>query len=637
LETLEDRSLLSTSSAQLAFSTYQGGSDYDAASAVAVDASGNVYVTGSTTSSKDFPIRNAFQPVQGGPEDAFVAEYNPSGNRLWSTYLGGSGQEQGNGIAVDASGNVYVTGLTTSRDFPTTADALQPKLAGTQNAFVVKLTASGRLAYGTYLGGSSRDTGNGIAVDAAGDVYVTGVTFSKDFPTTAGVAQSQFGGSSDAFVTELDPTRGGGPVYSTYLGGNNSDAGTAIAVDPSGNAYITGQTSSHNFPTTASAFSSNFTGDTSAFVAKLGPGGTLAYSTYLGGGPAPMPGYPADGGSGIAADASGNAYITGQTFSSNFPTTAGAVQTSLAGPSDAFVTKLDTRQSGASGLVWSTYLGGDQAEAGSAIALDPAGNVSVTGNTASLNFPTTSGALQTQLAGRYNAFVAQLSVSGGLTFSTYLGGNGTDGGNGIAADAAGNIYVVGITDSPNFPTTPGAVQPTFGGVEDAFVSHLGLAASPGGGGGGGGSGVSSTGSPARTPSPFGETLRGERLEFFFALSQMYQAAFSVQMQALQVQSVLAAALASGTISSAQEASALLSLAQVTLAADAELLQVNAITMNLELALSSAQQNMQSLSQMLSSLRFNPAGLNQVTDALDQATASVNQVTSGLDQVLQSLN
>ena len=326
------------------------------------------------------------------------------------------------------------------------------------------------LLYSTYLGGSGFDgvDGAGIAVDASGNAYVTGFTTSTNFPTTPGAFQITFGGVENAFVTKLNPT-GSGLVYSTYLGGSTGlggggDEGLGITVDASGNAYVTGVTHSTNFPTTLGAFQAVLGGDQDAFVTKLSPtGSALVYSTYLGG-------LDQDEGFGIAVDSLGNAYVSGFTASTNFPTTPAAFQTALGGGfGDAFVAKLDPT---GSALVYSTYLGGVDFDAGFGIALDTSSNAYVTGFTASTNFPTTPGAFQTVFTGG-DAFVAKLDPTGSaLVYSTLLGGSFDDRGQGIAVDAAGNAYVTGSTQSADFPTTPGAFQTTFGGGGDAFVTKL---------------------------------------------------------------------------------------------------------------------------------------------------------------------
>ncbi|MGA2610109.1 MAG: choice-of-anchor D domain-containing protein [Terriglobia bacterium] len=405
----------------------------------------------------------------------------------YSTYLGGSGWDQGSSIAVDAAGNAYVTGYTESADFPT-ANPLQATLRGTcgtapntyacPDVFVTKLNPSGSaLVYSTYLGGSGWDQGSGIAVDAAGNAYVTGTTYSADFPTAnplqaTNKAAAAHPGHDTAFVAKLSST-GSALVYSTYLGGSNEDAASGIAVDSSGNAYVTGGTSSTNFPT-VNPFQATCGGSWQncgdAFVAKLNPAGSaLVYSTYLGGS-------GGDGASGIAVDAAGNAYVTGTTDSTNFPT-ANPLQANCDGCAnnnrrDAFVAKLNPA---GSALVYSTYLGGSSYDDGTGIAVDAAGNAYVAGRTYSTDFPTAN-PLQSTCGGcgspnyHDDAFVAKLNPTGtALVYSTYLGGSNEEAATGIAVDSSGNAYVTGFTNSTDFPTA-NPLQPGYG--VDAFVAEL---------------------------------------------------------------------------------------------------------------------------------------------------------------------
>jgi hypothetical protein len=277
------------------------------------------------------------QPVLRGSGDAFVAKINVAGTALvYSTYLGGGSvdPDQGNGIAVDLAGNAYVTGTTTSTDFPTTAGAFQAVFGGNLDAFVVKLNPTGSaLVYSTYIGGSSTEFGRSIAVDLAGNAYVTGLTASTDFPTVNPL-QPVLGGLEDAFVVKLNPT-GSALVYSTFLGGSGSDDATGIAVVLAGNAYVIGTTASTDFPTTPGVFGAVLNGLEDAFVTKLNPTGSgFVYSTYLGGS-------DGDHGNGIAVDLAGNAYVIGTTASTDFPITAGAFQTT-GSTQLAFVAKLAT-------------------------------------------------------------------------------------------------------------------------------------------------------------------------------------------------------------------------------------------------------------------------------------------------------
>jgi hypothetical protein len=323
---------LSAAGSTLAFSTYIGKSGDDQGFGIAVDAGGNVYVAGYTIASNFATTAGAFQIVIGGSVDLFVTKFNPAGSALiYSTFLGGAGSDLPYSIAVDSSGNAYVSGYTGSSNFPATGGAYQVSLGGSIDAFVTKLNSTGTaLVYSTYVGGTTAERGYAIAIDSGGNAYLTGPTDSTNFPTTAGAYQTTYGGSADAFVTKLNPA-GSALVYSTYLGGSGTEDGRGIAVDSSGNAYITGNTSSTNFPVT-NAYQGTSGGAQDAFVTKLNPAGSaLVYSTYLGG-------TASDQGQAIAVDAAGLAYVAGYTTSTNFPSVA-PFQASNAGGQDAFVIK----------------------------------------------------------------------------------------------------------------------------------------------------------------------------------------------------------------------------------------------------------------------------------------------------------
>jgi hypothetical protein len=477
----------------LVYSTYLGGSGGDQGFGIAVDAAGAAYVTGET-SSADFTAGctapcTVLDATLGGSRDAFVAKLNATGTALvYSTYLGGSGFDRGFGIAVDAAGAAYVTGETSSADFPAGCTApctvLDGSLGGAEDAFVVKLNATGTaLVYSTYLGGSSNEFGLGIAVDATGAAYVTGVTFSADF--TAGctapctVLKATRGGSSDAFVTKLNAT-GTALVYSTYLGGSGSESGTGIAVHATGAAYVTGGTTSADFTAGCTApctvLDGSHGGLEDAFVVKLNATGTaLVYSTYLGGS-------GSDTGLGIAVDAAGAAYVTGFTGSTDFTAGCTAPCTVLNGSLggfDAFVTKLNAT---GTALVYSTHLGGSAHDTGRGIAVDAAGAAYVAGSTGSTDFTAGCTApctvLDGSLGGIEDAFVVKLNATGtALVYSTYLGGSGSEFGNGITVDATGAAYVTGGTTSADF--TAGCTAPctvldgTLSGFSDAFVAKIG--------------------------------------------------------------------------------------------------------------------------------------------------------------------
>ncbi len=392
----------------------------------------------------------------------------------YSTFLGGSSHELAAGIAVDATGSVYVVGTTQSPDFPTTAGAFRRTGAAGNfsDVFVSKINSTGTaLIYSTFIGGSDLDFGRRIAVDRLGNAYITGQTKSTNFPTTAGAFDRSFNvltcprcgiDQYDAFVAKLNPA-GSALVYSTFLGGTDIDDARGIAVDGSGNAYVTGETTSPDFPTTAGALSRTNHGAYDVFVTKLNAAGSaLIYSTYLGG-------TDVDNGERIAVDADGQALVLGFSSSSDFPTTAGALDVTANGGFDITLTKLNAA---GTGLVYSTFLGGSDSEFAGGLAVDAAGNTYVSGTTASVNFPTTAGAVdRTQQGG--DAFVSKINPAGSaLIYSTLLGGTASDGATAVQADAAGNAWVTGITSSIDFPVTPNAAPTSFHGVADAFVTEL---------------------------------------------------------------------------------------------------------------------------------------------------------------------
>ncbi|HTR38267.1 MAG TPA: SBBP repeat-containing protein [Bryobacteraceae bacterium] len=387
---------------------------------------------------------------------------------VYSTYLGGNGNENGLGMAVDAAGSVFITGATGSANFPTTLGSFKTKASGAEwEAFVSKLNAAGTsLIYSTYLGGSGGSAGLSLAVDTAGNVYVTG-TANDGFPTTPGAFQTSCAAPGNAFVSKLDAA-GSSLIYSTYLGASTGGGvgGNSIAVDPSGNAYVTGYTSSFDFPTTVNAFQTTLhaSSGVTAFVSKLNAAGSaLVYSTYLGGNYLEL-------GTGIAVDALGSAYVVGSTGSSDFPTTSAAFQPTLHGARNAFITKLNAT---GSGLIYSTYLGGSWYDWAYGISLDAGHNAYVTGEAGSSDFPTTPSALQSAPAGTaIAAFTAKVNSTGSaLLYSTYLGGMSGASGRAVTVDASGDAYVTGYAYA-GFPTTSDAFQSVFGGGDDVFISKL---------------------------------------------------------------------------------------------------------------------------------------------------------------------
>jgi len=422
----------------LSYSTFFGGNFGEAAYGVKVDTNGSIYLAGETLSRVfSGPAGTNSQSSFGGGRfngDAFVAKFGPGGtNLVYFTYIGGSGNEGARDLAIDDAGHAFITGFTDSTNFPVLLPGgpvfgLTNQINGKidhrvhkypSDAFITELEVDGAsLIYSAYLGGSLAEVAAGIALDPAGNAYITGYTFSSNFPVV-NAFQPVLNGSNDVFVSKIAPL-GSALLYSTYLGGSGGDYGSGIAIDTVGNAYVTGQTQSSNFPTSAGAFQSasggcgsNFPNLCDAFVAKLNSTGTaLVFSTYLGGS-------SDDSGMGIAVDADGNAYVTGTTNSTNFPTTTDAFQTTYAGGydvytfRDAFVTKLNPT---GSALVYSTYLGGRSVDSAHGIAVDGSGSAYVAGSTNSSNFPTTPGAFQAightgggYSSNTYDAFVAKFS------------------------------------------------------------------------------------------------------------------------------------------------------------------------------------------------------------------------------------
>jgi len=502
---------------QLSYSTYLGGSGAESCStitnlpftpgcpAIAVDAASNAYVTGATTSS-DFPqTTGEYQPTlgAGATANAFIAKFNSIGQLVFATYLGGSGLDYTAGIAVDSGFDVVVAGTTNSGNFPTngsnTAFQATP-VTGGQHVFVSKLDPTGRtLLYSTYLSGSGVDIASGIALDPGGNAYVTGTTTSTEsqtgFPSTVGAYQVSSKSTNQFFFTKVDPNASGsGSVpYSTYIGGSSPStgivAGGGIAVDGTSNAYITGGTNFTDMPL-LNAYQATNEGGFDAFAVKINAAGVtgtqLLYATYLGGS-------GDDYGYGIAVDSGGDAYVTGSTQSTDFNVTGTTTTTSLQpnnhGGTDAFVAKLGIPCIGTScttfevPLNYFTYLGGSGTDTGTAITVDNTGGARITGFTNSADFPIVGSAVQTTYqGGNYDAFFARVDTLATCTpignpscvptsTTSYLGGNGTDIGTGIAQDQQGSSYLTGETTSTNFPVV-NAGQGTLDGPSDAFVTKL---------------------------------------------------------------------------------------------------------------------------------------------------------------------
>jgi hypothetical protein len=470
------------------YSNYLGGDLYDHSLAIAIDSSGNAFITGDTLST-DFPGRGSSQPPTTYYFDVFVTMFNSTGSLSYSTVLGGTqydenmgnDREGGRSIAVDSSGYAHITGTAPSSDFPSTVSAFQGTHgSGIWDAFYTVLTPSGGLAYSSFLGGVNSEFGNGIALDSNGNAYITGEvrpfqSESPDFPTVLPL-QAAPGGGPDAFVVKInfDPTDipSTNVAFATYLGGNGTDSGKGISVDSSGNVYITGETNSSDFPGAAtSLIQPTIGGGTDAFVIKMNTAGSnITYSTYIGG-------LTNDYGTAITVDSFGSAYVTGYLAinsatpvgSYNFPLVS-PIQDELFGWNEAFVTKINAA---GNGIVYSTFLGGSGGDSGNCIAVDNSGTAYVAGGTGSSDFPiisaidgydTLRGAVHPTGLFQYgDAFITRINSGGtGFLYSTFLGGDGDDvttnpGADyayGIAVDNDGNVYLTGYTSAQNFPGAP---------------------------------------------------------------------------------------------------------------------------------------------------------------------------------------
>jgi hypothetical protein len=451
------------------FSANVGGAGFDEGFAVATDTAGNVYVAG-LTNSPSFPGTNT-EP--SGADDMFVSKFSPSGQLLYSLLVGGSSFDEVSGIALDASGNLYVTGLTGSPDFPIVNGFQTTFGGGFSDAFILKLDPDGNIAYSSYLGGSGdNESGSGIAVDGNGNAYIVGRTNSSDFPTLNAFQGAYGGGIADAFIAKVN-TRAAGTsslVFATYLGGPLFDSGNAIAIDSDGNAFVTGGTGCC-IPTTPDAYQTYAQGTSAVFVTKLESDGNLLYSTLVGGS-----GH--DLGRGIVIDGSGNVYATGETDSLDFPVTPQGFQTTSNASQfnqTAFVFELNPAAGGTASLIYSSYLGGQGPDSGSGIAVDKSGRVFVTGYTGSPDFPVQN-PIQVGLGAQQNAFLAELDPTvvgtSGLLFATFLGDTFNNQSLAIALASDQRLALTGFMDRfsrdafvdyfsfdtvPPVPTVPGDI------------------------------------------------------------------------------------------------------------------------------------------------------------------------------------
>ncbi|MDD5427306.1 MAG: SBBP repeat-containing protein, partial [candidate division Zixibacteria bacterium] len=438
------------------FSTYLGGSIEDWGFDITVDKDSNIYVTGMTYS-VDFPVEAPLIDTLTGTSDIFVTKLKTSGDSLFfSTYLGGNGSDFGLALTVDEDSYCYLTGTTYSTDFPVVS-ALQETPGGNGDLFIIKLNPAGdSILYSTYLGGNGYDGGEDIVIDDERNIYVTGGTDSDNFPVASPLYTNKL--QRDAFVSKIS-SDGSVLLFSTYLGGDKGDFGKALGLDGAGNILILGTTNSDNFPSHR-AIQDERSGLYDAFLTRISNSGTsLIYSTYLGG-------LDDDWAIDMKVDADGYAYLTGYTFSLDFPK-KNAFQNTKAALADAFVTKVDS--SGVF-LIYSTFLGGNQNDYSQGIAFDAAGRVYVSGSTESTNFPLKR-EIQTYQAAS-DAFITKFNATASLLFfSSYLGGNAGDAANCLEVDLNGHIYLAGSTSSTDFPMA-NPLYDTLTGVKDVFITKI---------------------------------------------------------------------------------------------------------------------------------------------------------------------
>ena len=434
----------------LTYSTYIGGSDSERGYGIAVSDDGSYFITGSTDSD-DFPTKNAYDNTRNGDRDVFITKFSSNDSLLWSTFFGGNHLDYSKDIAFGEDGSCYIIGTTMSPDFPT-ENAFDSTHNGYDDVFLAKFSATGALLWSTYFGGSDHDYGYSIAVASDGSCYVTGETQSIDFPTKHAFDNTYNGGNFDAFISKFSTN--GILLWSTYLGGSSNDNGYSIATT-CGSCFVTGFTWSSEFPT-LNANDSTHNGNRDAFITKFNADGSLLYSTFFGGS-------YIDEGNAIAVSCDGSFYVTGYTVSSDFPT-MNAFNDTYGSWGDVFVAKFTL-----TGVpLWSTFLGGNSIERSYDIIASTDGGCFVTGETGSTNFPTKN-TFANYSEDNYDAFITKFSSEGDLLWSTYLSGNKTDEGNGIAVTANSSCYIIGTTFSPDFPTE-NAFDDTLGAVTDAFIT-----------------------------------------------------------------------------------------------------------------------------------------------------------------------
>jgi hypothetical protein len=454
----------------LSYSTYLGGSDSEGNTHITVDQEKNVWITGSTWSANFPTTTNAYNRTYGGSSDIFVSKFDgKNGSLLYSTYIGGGSYELPNTIEFDVNNDIWVCGETGSSNFPTTSDACDKVFNGSSDCFLFKLSGiNGSLLYSTYIGGSGGEMASTLGIDSQNNVWVTGITLSDNFPTTPLALQPQLNGSIDAFLCKI-MNDDGSLGYSTYFGGSGDDFSYSLTFTPSSDIWVTGYTSSTNFPLTPDANDSILNGGSDIFLTKLtGNGTNILYSTYIGGG-------SSEAAISMISDSFGDIWVTGYTTSSNFPRTTDAYDDTYGGSYDVFLLKFSGNESK---YLYSSYFGGNNQDHGRSVQIDTNGYVWVSGETNSDFFPTTLNAYNTTYSGRRDAFILAIAPNLTLAYSTYVGGSEFEVFTDLALDPAGKIWLVGKTDSLNFPTTPNAYNDTHSGGDDAFLFSLTLYSAP---------------------------------------------------------------------------------------------------------------------------------------------------------------
>lgn len=446
----------------LDWATYYGGNKDEIVNATVTDGAGNVYITGETKSAANIATTGSYQATYSSNYDAFIAKFNSSGNLIWATYYGGTGNDNGKGLAIDTAAHIYVAGTTTSATGIASSGSFHATYvsAGGGDGFLVKFDSSGNRLWGTYYGGSGADQAYAVICDKAGNAYVTGYASSDTGIATSGSYLDHdptTGSNKHAFLAKFSPS--GSRIWATYYGGNGADYGTSLAKDSSDNIYLGGYTSSSynsndTGVATAGAFQATYSGGSyDAFVAKFGSDGSLKWGTYYGG-------TGSDYGMGITCDAGMNVYLTGNTTSTDTIATSGSYQSTYGGSfADAFLVKFDS----SGHRMWGTYYGGSGQDKGAGVSTNASGNIYISGTTSSTSAIATTGAFKDTLDGFSDAFLAKFSSSGTLDYATYYGGEDEDDGYAISCDGSGNVYIAGSTYSATHLATTGSYQATYGG------------------------------------------------------------------------------------------------------------------------------------------------------------------------------